>query len=229
MKRNPARFLSSFANWPNQIAEFADLALVQLPGREDRLIEPLHESLPDLARQLAALLARTEYEQVVLLGHSMGATIAWWVAAELWHTHGRRSAVIVSSRVPNTPASNSWTSCTSLTAWFKQLGEMTPAVLVDPELQQLFRQTLDQDMAWMQREFNRDLPKALPLNLMCLCAQNDQLATFTQMSDWRNLTTGGFELHQLPGGHLHLINRTPAVICLVRQLFERAHSSCSMN
>lgn len=213
--------ISSFAGWHRELADCADLALVQLPGREDRLDEPLDQPLPDLALQLAATLASTEHQHLVLLGHSMGATIAWWVAAELWRVHGRRAAVVVSSRAPLAPVPGGWTRDASLAEWFKLLGEPEPAAMAQPDLQLLLRETLNQDMAWMQREFDRALPEALPLDLTCLYAQDDHLVTGAQMSGWQNYTTGAFKMIGLPGGHLHLVNRPQAVISLVRELFER--------
>jgi surfactin synthase thioesterase subunit len=220
---------ASFAAWPRQLADCADLALVQLPGREDRLDEPLQEALPDLARRLAAALAGADREHLVLLGHSMGATIAWWVAAELWRTHGQRAAVVVSSRAPLAPVPAAWNPASSLDDWFRLLGEAPPQALALPELQQLLRQTLDQDMAWMRREFDRELPGPLPVDLTCLCAQDDQLATCAQMSDWRRFTTGAFQVHRLPGGHLHLLNRPHAVIRVIRELLEGARPTCWTN
>ncbi len=220
---------SSFAGWPRQLADCADLVLVQLPGREDRLAEPLDEPLPALASQLASALVCAGNEHLLLLGHSMGATIAWRVAAELWRVHGRRAKVVLSSRAPLAPVAAGWTTDASLPAWFQLMGEPVPAALAQSDLQQLMRQTLDQDMAWMQREFDRTPPETLPLDLTCVCAQDDQLATCEQMSGWRNFTTGAFELHRLPGGHLHLINRPQGVIRVARELLERTQPTCCTN
>jgi pyochelin biosynthetic protein PchC len=220
---------ANYAAWPRQLADCADLAIVQLPGREDRLEEQLQESLPELAHRLAAALAGTAHKHFVLLGHSMGATIAWWVAAELWNAHGLRAAVAVSSRAPLAQVPAAWNPESSLEGWFRLMGEAPPQALVVPELRQLLRQTLDMDMAWMQREFNRTLPGPLPLDLSCLCAQEDQLATCEQMSDWRRFSTGTFRIYRLPGGHLHLLNRPQAVLRVVRELLKGARPACSTN
>ena len=220
---------SSFAGWPQILDDCSDVALVQLPGREDRLRDPLCESLPDLSAHLATTLAGMAHDRLVLLGHSMGATIAWWVAASLWRDHGRRAAVLVSSQAARASVPAGWGAESDMAAWFDLLGEQPPSALAEAEIRVLFRHTLEQDMEWMRREFGRTLPGPIPLELTCVCAADDRLANWAQMSDWQNFTSANFEMHRLLGGHLHLVNRPEAVMRVARGLLERQQPLCHPN
>lgn len=220
---------SSFAGWPQGLDDCADIALVQLPGREDRLRDSLCEPLPDMSARLATTLAKMSKNRLVLLGHSMGATIAWWVAASLWRNHGRHAAVLVSSQAVRASVPAGWGAKFDMTAWFDLLGEQPPPALTEPEVQLLFRHTLEQDIAWMRSEFGRTLPGPIPQELTCVCAADDRLVSWSQMSDWQNFTSASFEMHLLPGGHLHLVNHPKAVMGIARGLLERKRPLCQPN
>lgn len=209
---------SSFAGWPVRTEIDADLAFVQLKGREDRCAERLDDTLPALAYQIADELLRAGHRDLVLLGHSMGGTIAWWVASALWQYHGRRCRLVISAQAPEMPAEiQSWHP-SDLRAWYAKLGEPWPAVLDHPEMRELLTSTLGCDIAWMQQEFRRGLPGPLPLEVHGLCWESDPLVRSQDMMGWQYLTTGPFSLHTLQGGHLELCARPEPALALLRRL-----------
>jgi pyochelin biosynthetic protein PchC len=210
--------VSMFHDWRARLAPWAQLVLVQLPGREDRLGEPIDEPLPALSARIADELASTGRRDIVLLGHSMGATVAWWVASRLWSRHRTKSRVVVSAQSPRPPVLAQDGQPAGVACWFRRLGEPVPAALASDELRTIFEATFSGDLAWMRREFAAPIPGPLPLELNALHAQDDHLIDQDQMAQWREHTTGPFRLSSLPGGHLHLMSNPQPMLKFVRAL-----------
>lgn len=214
---------SIFIAWPKRLAALADVVLVQLQGREDRLAEPLEESLSKLSARIADELSATAHDDIVLFGHSMGAIIAWRVASRLWQRHGRKTRVVLSAQSPQPLTLDLTWDTDMVSAWFNRLGEPLPAALQCAELRDIVVATLATDMAWMRREFVTPLPGPLPLDVFGLCADDDKLVTWELMSRWQQYTTGLFALGSVPGGHLNIISRPDPILDFVYKLLTRDH------
>lgn len=212
---------SIFAGWPAQAELDADLALVQLKGREDRNAEPLDDTLPALANAIADELQLAGHRHLVLVGHSMGGTVAWWVAHALWQRYGRRCLLVISAQAPGVLAAAEIWRAGNLRDWYAKLGEPWPEALDAPELQALVIATLDADIAWMRKEALRPLPNSLPFAIHGLCWESDPLVRAQDMRGWQAWTTEPFSLYMLPGAHLELCVRPGPALKLVRRLSEQ--------
>src|SRR5690242_16412325 len=76
------------------LAPHVDVIAVQYPGRQDRRLEPLVTDLTELAARIVAALPDDD-RPLGLLGHSMGATVAYEVARRT-----EPAALFVSGRRP---------------------------------------------------------------------------------------------------------------------------------
>src|SRR5688572_11823589 len=74
--------VATFRGWPEQLPA-AEVSIVQLPGRGSRLREPLVDSLVSAADAVADSIAASPACPTVLLGHSLGALIAFESARRL--------------------------------------------------------------------------------------------------------------------------------------------------
>jgi pyochelin biosynthesis protein PchC len=211
---------SAFHAWPQRLAPWADVVVVQMKGREDRLAEPLDDALPDLAGCIADELAASGHRHIVLFGHSMGAIVAWWVGSRLWSRHGAKAHAVVSAQSPSPPALDHAWHPGGIPGWFCGLGEPVPEVLACADMRDIFEATLRADIGWMRREFATSIPAPLPIDVNALHAHDDRLVTRAQMAQWEAHTTGRFTLWSLPGGHLHLVGNPGPTLDLVRTLFE---------
>ncbi|MFG1610417.1 thioesterase II family protein [Actinoplanes sp. NPDC049265] len=69
-----------FRRWPNLLPEDIDVALVRMPGRESRLSEPVLRDFGAAVDALVTVIDSCADRPYALLGHSMGAHLAFAVA-----------------------------------------------------------------------------------------------------------------------------------------------------
>lgn len=182
-------------------------------------MEQLDDNLPELANQIADELLRTKHEDLTLFGHSMGSIIAWWVGSKLLEKNHLQCRLVLSAQSPKIPLDwlRSW--CTGgLSQWYKTLGEPWPETLDNDEMREILISTLDQDIAWMLREFRCPLPNPLPFEVHGICWESDQIATNLEMKAWKSMTSGHYMHHTLQGGHLEICNRPEPAQAILQQI-----------
>ncbi|WP_213939395.1 alpha/beta fold hydrolase [Pseudomonas sp. dw_612] len=198
--------VSVFRDWPRLLGEQVTLALVQLPGREDRLQEVLTQSLASLVAQLAGELLTLAPRRLVIFGHSMGASLAWAVAGRLWDCHGVRATLVLSAQSPQPRRLGDLRPTADLRGWFARMGEPYPEALDYVEVRALFCQAFEHDLAWMDRELAQAPAGPYPFDVHGLYGRADGLVDREAMAQWATLTTGSFALSEIPGGHLYPVS-----------------------
>ncbi|GAA1103260.1 thioesterase II family protein [Kitasatospora arboriphila] len=203
--------MSAYRGWAQALAARADVVLVQLKGREDRVAEPLTDRLDDLSVELAREICELPYEDVVLVGHSMGAALAWAVADAVWAVYRRRVRVVVSAQAPPPYAGR------DLPGVPEVLGgpaDGSAGAAAPGPADGLHAETLAADLAWMAREFPALVPRALPVDLHCVLADRDHLVDPAAAAGWAALTTGRFTHRTVDGGHMYLLTDPAPLLAL---------------
>ncbi|MFC8717679.1 thioesterase II family protein [Kitasatospora sp. NPDC057198] len=190
---------SAYQGWAPALAAHTDLVLVRLEGREDRFAEPLTEPLDRLVLELAREIDGLPHEELVLLGHSMGAALAWMAADALWTVYRRRASVVVSAQAPPP---------------YSPAGIPGPAEAAPEGADEFHTGTLAADLAWMAREFPSFVPRPLPLDLHCVTAAGDHLVPPDAPAGWAALTTGRFTHRTVDGGHMYLLTGPGPLLAL---------------
>ena len=217
-------------NWPNRLKQFLNVALVQLPGREDRIHEAFSQTLIKVSTQIADELASVNARTLFIFGHSMGASIAWAVAGKLWQKYGLKPVVVLSAQSPHLLRHESNLNPVDLREWFKLLGEDFPEALEDAELLDLFQGTFSADCAWMSKELSASPVGRLPIDLHCLYGVQDGLIAKEQVAQWQDYTSASFTMTPMQGGHLYFLNRPEELLTFICHLIEvyrhHADSAC---
>lgn len=213
--------ISAFRCWPEALSGFADSMLVQLKGREDRIGESVaDDTVADVAATIAAELVRSRYEQVVLVGHSMGATLAWAVAEMARWRDRRKMTVVVSSQLPPSSA----VADTAAADWDERgrlVRSMAISYLpVESEVRALLAETLDADLSWIAREFPQLRHDVLPIDVHAVSADDNPLVDVRTMANWALHTSAGFQLSLIEGRHLHLLEQPEALRGIVIDVLE---------
>jgi len=198
---------SFFFPFSRELSERADVLAVQYPGRQDRLAEPCVDNVEGLAGAVHLALKPWLDRPVVLFGHSLGATVAFEVAARLEREDGfvPRSLVVSGRRAPG-EVRRGTTHLLDDDGLLSELSELSgtdQAVLADPDLRRMILPAVRADYKAAETYVYRPGPP-LRCPILSLVGNDDPRASVDEARAWNAYTTGPFELETFPGGHFYL-------------------------
>jgi surfactin synthase thioesterase subunit len=143
-----------------------------------------------------------------LLGHSMGALVAFEVARQLGRTsrHSPSHLIVSGHRAPHLrdrkPVVHALPDREFL-AYLRSIGGDLSAIEIDEEAKVLLLPTIRADFQLCESyRYREEAPLACPIT--AFGGNDDQFATPAELGEWSRHTSGQFQLHVLPGGHFFL-------------------------
>lgn len=207
---------SFFRTWGGCLPETVELTAVQYPGRLDRRREPCVDDVHELADGVITALRAGGWppdRRVALLGHSMGAVVAFETAVRLEALGVRPVATFLSSHpAPTRPLRNGLTefSDQALIGELRRMG-VTPTDLMDrPAVREAVLAGLRSDYRAVARY--QPSPVRLATPVVALVGDDDPDVSPEDMQDWTKLTAGPVTLHVFPGDHFYLMAQRDAVL-----------------
>jgi medium-chain acyl-[acyl-carrier-protein] hydrolase len=162
-----------------------------------------------LAAELAADIEPVIGESYALVGHSMGAWLAYELARELRRRGARlpELLVVAASRAPHLPLDESqvhtFPDDELADAVDRRYGGIPAAVRNSPELLRLVLPALRADLQMVETyEYFEEPP--LEVEIFALGGSHDPAVSAAQLEGWRRHTSRGFSLRLMPGGHFFL-------------------------
>lgn len=194
-----------------------EVLAIQYPGRQDRFREPLIESIERLADHITeALLPRLDLP-MALIGHSMGALVAFEVARRLEAVGSPVNLLVVSGRPAPTVRPTQSIAARSddeILADLYQMGGTDPLVLQDPDLVELIKPAIRSDYKAVAN-YRYRTGKRLSHPILALVGDRDAKATKADADFWWEQSTEGSETFVYPGGHFFLYEHHAEVAQLV--------------
>jgi surfactin synthase thioesterase subunit len=199
------------------LAAGADTYIVQYPQRADRLSEPAHETVHDLAVGLFEAGPWASVAPLQLFGHSMGAVVAFEFARvaeehgvavrKLWASAGPPPCVVAD--MPELPTSDD-----EVLAELADLGGTDPELLADEEFSELLTTAMRADY----RAFNRYDPSPevrIGAEIHVLGGRDDHRIATEVLRLWENHTAAAFDLSLYDGGHFYVYEHVETIAAQV--------------
>ncbi len=203
---------SFFRQWRHPALE---IWAVQYPGREDRLAE----SMPDQLTQVAANIARAMQAQLdrpyILLGHSMGACIAFEVARALARQRAPSpTGLIVSAHEAPQHARQGKLHTRpdpELRAELERLNGTRNGVFDQPELLHLVLSTMRLDYRLIEG-YRLQAGPILTCPILACWGDADPEVCAGKMREWAIHTSARYSSRSFPGDHFYLTEHREALL-----------------
>lgn len=210
-------FRSWWADLPASIEVFA----IQLPGRENRLLEAPFIDLQLLVEKLSQSLLPYLNVPFALFGHSMGALISFELTRQLRRQDDPQPVhLLISScyapQIPNPNPPIHALPKSEFVEALRHLDGMPQEVLQDPELMQLVLPTLRADFALCETYvYSPEAPLDCPIS--AFGGLQDDEVSYDNLAAWNDQTYSSFKLRMFPGNHFFLDTARPFLLQAISQ------------
>jgi len=215
---------SIYSPWRQAFPVPVEVCPVQLPGRENRISKAPFFEMGALVNWLFEDVKPLLDKPFVFFGHSMGAQVAFELAALVRMRLGIEPLHFFASgcHAPHLRTPPPLISGLTDEAFLRRIADFggTPdAVLQDRELTQLVLPVLRADF-FMTESYRTDITERLRCPVTVLCGSEDYRYHEDLIRPWCRHTTGTCSFHVIKGGHFFIRESQGAVLEKVRAPIE---------
>lgn len=210
---------SAYNNWKKILADLIHVCPVQLPGREDRIMEKPYKDMERLVEDIVKELCNACDRKIYLLGHSMGGKIAYETAKKMQEKGRIIEMLIVSgSRVPHIPEPNPIYHLPDdeFISAIKRFNGMPQEILENRVLLDFFLPILRADFE-MDEVYYTQNAVCLNCPILGIGGSLDAEANEEDISLWREYTNNRFDYKIFEGGHFFIKQSEKEVIHFVKE------------
>jgi pyochelin biosynthetic protein PchC len=202
---------SFFHGWRSLVPADVELWAVQYPGRHDRIGDPCLDRMEPMLADVLPGLHEAEQMPAVLIGHSLGAAIAYECARRL--PDSARALVVSARGGPGRNREETWAdrSDEELLAKLAQLGQISPELMGQPELLELVMPSLRADCR-LSETYDPDPEWPIDAPVLACVGHRDPVVTTEDILAWEKSTTGPFTHQVYAGDHFYLREHASALI-----------------
>lgn len=210
---------SFYRKWKPHLPSDINLFALQLPGRDNRMSEPLVSDIEELALKIANSLYE-DNKPFIFFGHSMGGLLAFEVTHILKKLQKTLPThLFVSSvKAPHLPYRNEkllpLDDTMLLKAISQKYGYFQSEILHCKELLDLLMPRLRSDLAICEN-YLYDQRAPLPIPIITFGGDQDKSASQNELLEWRIHTTASFDFKLFSGGHFYLDTEFPDIINII--------------
>lgn len=197
---------SLFRPWAAGLASYAEVVLVELPGRENRRDEPLKHSLDEVIDELLPAIVGLLDKPCVLFGHSMGALLVLELARRL-QAAGQGASLkklfFSACHPPHLPRRTiSQLPDAEFLRTLESMGGTPANVLAHADLMAMFLPILRADFSIC--ESSSDYPAPLLSCPIVVYGGIDDAISLDDLASWRRYGGASFQMKLFPGSHFYL-------------------------
>jgi surfactin synthase thioesterase subunit len=197
---------SAFHRWPAAIDPDVEVLAVQLPGRENRILEDPDFELAELAD---AIVARAD-KPFALYGHSLGGRYAFEIVRHLHRIGGPLPVrlYVGACRAPHIHAAGPFDGLSKvdddeLLRRIEQGGGLSAAVLAEPELVELLLPVLRADFQKLD-DYVFVAGEPVPVPVVAFAGRTDRAVPLADIQAWQPHAGAGLTVHEVDGDHFFL-------------------------
>lgn len=212
--------------WAQALPEHIELCAVQLPGRGTRIKERPFTHFKPLILALASGIVYEFDRPFLFFGHSMGASIAFELAAYLRRKKQPLPLAIFASgsiaphRESHIPPLGQLSDEAFTQAVNEQFGIISDVLRQNPEALKLFLPILRADLQACET-YKPSTTDPLATAIYALSGSEDPIVTYDDADAWADYTTTHFEHHRFAGNHFFFEAHETAVWQLIQQAIQQ--------
>lgn len=205
---------SAYNQWMTKMQDRVVVCPIQLPGREERIMEKPYTDMKIMLEDLVPEIENTVKGKYALWGHSMGGKIAYEVEKHMERDGYQALCLFVSgTRVPSIPEPNPIYRLPNV-KFKKELErfEGTPReILENHELLDFFLPMLRADFT-MNETYYDDTKTILHTPIIASGGNQDKEADDKAIREWEKYTDNEFEYKIYEGGHFYIRDNENEII-----------------
>ncbi len=209
----------AYREWGRLLPESVETIALEIPGRGQRLMEPLVTHLPDLVKQIAENIQGELDRPYAFFGHSMGATLAYELSHHLAARYNNEPAFLFLSgrSAPHLNDREEPIHQLSDEDFWEKIRSFEgtpPEILQHKELMELLLPIIRADFKMVETYVHQSRP---PLNIpmTILGGLEDESTPREHLDAWQGYTTASFSVRMFPGGHFFLQKYTAQILELI--------------
>ncbi len=211
---------SAFKDWIEILPDDIELCIVQLPGREERLREPVLTDMTVLVDALCDELQPFTDRPFAFLGHSMGAIVCYELARRMRAVgialpmHLFLSARAAPQLQDNSESLRSLENDKFIERLHGLYGAVPEAIRQSAELQEVFLPILRADVTLLET-YDYAAARPLEISMTVFGGDSDPAITAAMLAGWTEHTLAEFTQHEFSGGHFYIHAARDAVVAEV--------------
>lgn len=200
--------VTAYRDWGDILPTSIELCAVEIPGRGQRMMEPLITNLPELVDQIAKGILKELDKPFIIFGHSMGAVTGYELVHHLKQKYNLQPVhLFVSGRgAPHLPEREDPIHKLPKNEFIEKIKSYngTPKeVLAHQELMDLVEPIIRADFSVCETYSHiTKSPLEIPISAFGGLADSD--VSKTDLEQWQQHTAKQFTCRMFPGGHFYL-------------------------
>jgi len=212
---------SAYIDWEEYLNKNTTVYRVQLPGREDRIIEKPIIKMKPLVNEIVMEIKEHMDKPIVFFGHSMGAKIAYEVALEIQSRTGVSIGYLIvsGSRAPHykEPRPMCNLDDEAFINRLKEYSGIPEKILESRELIDFFLPTIRSDFILDE---TYDICKREPIDapILALHSEKDIELKTEEVKAWATYTKNNFDIKKFEGDHFFIKTEKEKVLTCIGEV-----------